>query len=143
MRPDFWCYVRRNGPIISWPHAPSGLSLGFLPSSQLSSFQPGMFITLAQPLTEIMKYQIFVSASLSEVLGLKRSPQINIIQPHLKTLYVCNRSHSPDKAITHYHISFAPDCTVYDQVRENVLHANSAISNIYINSKAKRRRMPS
>jgi hypothetical protein len=30
-----------------------------------------------------------------------------------------------------------PDCTVYDQVHENVLHANSAISNIYIEFKSK------
>jgi hypothetical protein len=63
--------------------------------------------------------------------------QINIIQPHLKTLYICNTSHSPDKAITGYQVSFAPDCTVYDQARENVLHANSAISDIYIEFKSK------
>lgn len=69
--------------------------------------------------------------------GAEESPQINIIQPHLNTLYVRNTSHSPDKAITHYNVSFAPDCTVYDQAHENVLHANSAISDIYIEFKSK------
>jgi hypothetical protein len=54
-------------PFFLGPMPPQDFLSAFLPSSQLSSFQLGMFITLAQPLTEIMKYQIFVSASLSEV----------------------------------------------------------------------------
>ena len=117
----------------------------FLPSSQLSSFRPGMFEPLTQPSNEIMKYHTFVSASLRHFSGLKTSPQINIIQPHLKTLYVSNTSLSPDKAITNYHVSFAPDCTVYDQACKSVLHTNSAISDIQyiLNSKAKWRTTPS
>ena len=65
------------------------------------------------------------------------STQSGAVQGRNITLYIHNTSHSPDKAITNYHKSFVPDCTVYDQVCKNVLHTNSTISNIYIEFKSK------
>jgi len=121
------------------PMPPRQFLSTFLPSSHPSSFQPGMFDALTQPSTETAKYQVFVSncVPLRSLSGLKRSPQINIIQPHLKTLFIINTSHSPDKAKTGYHVSFAPDCTVYDQAHRGVTYTNSSISDIYIEFKNK------
>jgi hypothetical protein len=68
---------------------------------------------------------------------LKRSSQINVVQPHLKTLYICDTSHSPEQAFSEHSVSFFPDCTVYDPVLNNVTQTNSNISDIYIEFKLK------
>ena len=68
---------------------------------------------------------------------LKISPQIKIIQTHLKTIRICNTSRSLDKADTEFSVSIAPDCTVYGQEHASVAHTNSNLSDIYIEFKAK------
>ena len=68
---------------------------------------------------------------------MKRSPQINTIQPHLKMLYICDTSCSLDKAATNHHISCSPDCTVYNEVYNHITHTDSTISNLYVKFKGK------
>ena len=68
---------------------------------------------------------------------MKRSSQIDIVQPHLKTLYIRDTSHSSDRAFSEHSVSFSPDCTVYDQEHKNITQTNSSISDIYIEFKLK------
>ncbi|KAH9008067.1 hypothetical protein EDB84DRAFT_1572373 [Lactarius hengduanensis] len=71
-------------PFFLGPMPPGEFLSTFLPSSQPSGFQPGMFDTLANLRTEPSMYKKF----------------INVVQPYLKTIHIRETSRSPDKAIT-------------------------------------------
>ncbi|KAI9449787.1 hypothetical protein BJY52DRAFT_1192296 [Lactarius psammicola] len=71
-------------PFFLGPMPPQEFLSFFLPGSQPSSFQVGMFDALANFRTEVSVYKTF----------------INIVQSHLKMLHIRDTSHSPDRAVT-------------------------------------------
>ncbi|KAH9025840.1 hypothetical protein EDB85DRAFT_2149458 [Lactarius pseudohatsudake] len=110
-------------PFFLGPMPPQLFLSTFLPSSKAPSFKfkVGMFDALASLRTEALMYKVF----------------IDIVQPYLKTLYIRDTSRSPDRATTSLSVSLSPDCTVYDQAHKNVIGANSAVSDIWIEFKSK------
>ncbi|KAI9442014.1 hypothetical protein BJY52DRAFT_1229263 [Lactarius psammicola] len=99
-------------PFFLGPMPPQEFLSFFLPGSQPSSFQAGMFDALANFRTEVSVYKTF-------------------------TLHIRDTSHSPDRAVTKYPFSISPDCTVYSQANKGVTETNSALSDIYIEFKNK------
>ncbi|KAH9015347.1 hypothetical protein EDB84DRAFT_1567739 [Lactarius hengduanensis] len=93
----------------------------FLPGSQPSGFkfEHGMFDPLVELRSETLMYWTF----------------IEIVQPHLKMIYICETSHLPDKALTRHSVSFSPDCTVYDEENKDITENNSALSDLFIEFK--------
>jgi hypothetical protein len=56
----------------------------------------------------------------------------------LKTIFICDTSHSQDKATNQFPLSLSPDCTVYDAVaHEDLTGHNSSASDVYIEFKGK------
>ncbi|KAI9429589.1 hypothetical protein H4582DRAFT_2088800 [Lactarius indigo] len=78
-----------------------------------------MFDALANSQSETSMYRAF----------------INIVQPHLKTIYIRDTSRSPDKALADHSVSFSPDCTVYDESSKNFTDNDSTSSDFCIEFK--------
>ncbi|KAH9159380.1 hypothetical protein EDB89DRAFT_1916283 [Lactarius sanguifluus] len=112
---------REMAPFFLGPMPPQEFISTFLPGSQPSGFkfEHGMFDPLVELRSETLMYRTF----------------IEIVQPHLKTIYIRETSHSPDKALTGHSVSFSPDCTVYDEENKDITENNSALSDLFIEFK--------
>ncbi|KAI9430286.1 hypothetical protein H4582DRAFT_2087211 [Lactarius indigo] len=108
-------------PFFVGPMPPQEFLSTFLSGSRswASSFEAGMFDALANSQSETSMYRAF----------------INIVQPHLKTIYIRDTSRSPDKALADHSVSFSPDCTVYDESSKNFTDNDSASSDFCIEFK--------
>ncbi|KAH9165209.1 hypothetical protein EDB89DRAFT_1911545 [Lactarius sanguifluus] len=117
----FHIMSQEMAPFFLGPMAPQEFISTFLPGSQPSGFkfEHGMFDPLVELRSETLMYRTF----------------IEIVQPHLKTIYIRETSHSPDKALTGHSVSFSPDCTVYDEENKDITENNSALSDLFIEFK--------
>ena len=140
---SFGVMSEEMAPFFLGPMPPQDFLSTFLPSSQLSSFQLGMFKPPAQPSNEIMKYHTFVSASLGCLSGLKsihRSILFNLTSRH------CTSAIHHTLQIRPLPTTILPSCLTAQFMTKHAKVSSTPIlpSVTYIsNSKAKWRTTPS